>query len=466
MRKIHGVVACLLFILSGAWAQTTTRVEPPSIVSGRVTDYKGHPVAGIDVQLVQSLYLGGLKEEFVGGYDTSDDLGNFRIIAVKPGRYYAEASPRNESQALLEALGVTPAPDYDSPELNVSTYYPNATSVREATLLEVTRGSEVRGIDIRLRSSPGYLVRGKVVLPNPEGTVTHGLELVPSKDTAPGEIRASLVNANDGTFTFRGVFPGTYELHPIRDRNSRGDSRKFDGRTSVVVKAADIDGVVLTLSPTSQITGRVLIEGGKLPKSKKPPELWVRLFNPPDELSGGEIHDDGTFRIEDVGIASFKVVLTLGVRAYIKSIEFSGRDISKIPLEIGPGTSGVLDIRLSPHPAELSVSVHRPSGEPVQDASVLVWSRSGLIHILERAGLNIGGGTGPDGKVRLTNIPPGEVYAVAWEQEDWQLFQNPAFLAAFENQATLVNLGENAHKSIDVKIISHEQMLAEATKMR
>src|SRR4029077_16196125 len=94
-----------------------------------------------------------------------NDLGEFRIPNLPPGRYYVSATARRGPlQAILDgggrgglntrngrqAAGGGRGGPEQSIEDYATTYYPNLTESTNASPLALVAGSEVRGIDIRL----------------------------------------------------------------------------------------------------------------------------------------------------------------------------------------------------------------------------------------------------------------------------------------------------------------------------
>ena len=109
---------------------------------------------------------------------STNDLGEFRIPNLSPGRYYVSATARRAAlQAILngggrggrgggragrQAAGGGRGGPADAIEDYVTTYYPNLTEATNASPLNLVAGSEVRGIDIRLLKTRFHRVAGSV----------------------------------------------------------------------------------------------------------------------------------------------------------------------------------------------------------------------------------------------------------------------------------------------------------------
>ncbi len=134
-----------------------------AVISGRVVDDDGDPVGGAMVQALRQVWTRGKSRYFPFGNANSDDQGQFRIFNLQPGKYYLVASKMN-----FEGANDAPASP-DKPDVRpVRTFYPDALTRDSAAPITVRAGQDASGMDIHLRSSPTYHVRGKVVGNLPE----------------------------------------------------------------------------------------------------------------------------------------------------------------------------------------------------------------------------------------------------------------------------------------------------------
>ncbi|MFM2125692.1 MAG: hypothetical protein RL328_2143, partial [Acidobacteriota bacterium] len=241
--------------------KTTTSIQikliPHSVVTGRVYDQDGDPVQGAQVSVMRYAYPRGQRQLNTVAQGATNDLGEFRVPGLAPGRYYVSATDRGVLAALQGAvadlIGGPGGPGAakgggrggargaildqilgrgeQNPEDYVTTYYPRSIEPTGATPLDLVAGSELRGIDIGLLKARKYNIAGVVdglPAPTPQQNDAQAkgkgkgkqfgpgggaiLNLVPrsASNQQPG-IAAALngggvtqVNA-DGTFEFRGV---------------------------------------------------------------------------------------------------------------------------------------------------------------------------------------------------------------------------------------------------------------------
>ena len=78
------------------------RLTPQGVIAGRVLDEDGEPVANVDVQVLRQQYMQGRKQMARTGGATTNDLGEYRVFGLPPGRYFVSANSAPESDAAAE----------------------------------------------------------------------------------------------------------------------------------------------------------------------------------------------------------------------------------------------------------------------------------------------------------------------------------------------------------------------------
>ena len=105
------------------------------VITGRVSDDTGEPLAGLRVRVYRARMAKGYRRlEDVGAADYTDDTGAYRIFGLPPGDYYVAASLR---MAPLDSVVQTTY----SP-----TYYPGTGELAEAQRIRVELGTESTAI--------------------------------------------------------------------------------------------------------------------------------------------------------------------------------------------------------------------------------------------------------------------------------------------------------------------------------
>ena len=82
-------------IVTGAGLPTedlVLRLPPAATISGRVTDESGEPVRGAAVSLFMETHGEGTSRITRLRYQTTDDLGEYEMAALRPGNYFVAAT--------------------------------------------------------------------------------------------------------------------------------------------------------------------------------------------------------------------------------------------------------------------------------------------------------------------------------------------------------------------------------------
>lgn len=202
--------------------QITTGVavhlQRAAVISGRVYDASGEGFPGIQVDvLAQQTYPDGPRYIQMATAST-DDLGLFRAVDLRPGEYVVKATPG----------GAIRRPDPERPEVYAWTFYPATTRLEEAQPLRVNAGQELFSIDFSIATVEPADIGGIIL--DATGDPLAGLEIaLQPTDQPTGTVRTATSYRN-GTFQLAGVIPADYELsvtHPsggrLRHRLDRED---------------------------------------------------------------------------------------------------------------------------------------------------------------------------------------------------------------------------------------------------
>jgi len=176
-------------------------------IAGRVLDASGEPIVAASVtalRRVQPRSPRATGPPFIpiGGSAQTNDLGEFRLFGVAPGEYAIAAAPPRSQSGLTSATATS---------VQTTTYYPGIINPLDASIVTVTAGDTVNGIEVRLATAMAFLVSGVVV--NESGAPVDGAMVRLMPVGRPGmfdDFRTSVRTASDGRFTIGGVVAGTY----------------------------------------------------------------------------------------------------------------------------------------------------------------------------------------------------------------------------------------------------------------
>lgn len=467
------------------------KMTPQGVITGKVADQDGDPVISAQVQAMRFAYIGGRKQLQPTGGTTTNDLGEYRLINLAPGRYYISATDRRMVQNFLQER---PGRKGTVVEGSITTYYPNGADIPSAVAVDVAAGGEMRGADIRLLQGKVYTVRGKTT--EASGTPPSAFLQLMRKDSV-GNLPPMLNGGGssqirpDGTFEFRSILPGTYVLQLAQVNSINGNpAADLTGRMEVTIGDSDIDNLVLSLIPHPEITGTVILEDGDIATLVKPAQntpgvpaagnpgantvvrpqagrLAFTLFQTdpgPSGASTAQVQEDGTFKFNTVGLGKYVLnVVSLPQGTYLKSARFGGQDVLHGIIDTTSGAGGTLDLVLSSKSADVTGSVQNDKGEARSGVMVTLWPKI--------PDPNPVGGVRPtmtdqNGGFQFKGLAPGDYYIAAWEDLDQGLFQSADFRNQFTSEASSVTLSESGHENCDLKPVPSDKVAAEVAKLQ
>src|SRR6266498_2624305 len=224
---------------SGIWLSALSIVmQHPSAISGVVADSNGEPVVGASVRVLRRMPVASRWRIVGSNVSVTDDLGRYRVSNLVPGDYVvsvpsvqmsgatsgpvvpqsagrrsAEAVVQSEGAAAGMLLGPFPVAPFSSasPRVYVTTYFPGASSLSNASVITLTAALERRGVDFHLRAQRAFRVSGSLQGVSPTGCL---IRLLPADDqdgSAGMEIAVTRPDPR-GAFSFPAVPPGQYTL--------------------------------------------------------------------------------------------------------------------------------------------------------------------------------------------------------------------------------------------------------------
>lgn len=229
----------------------TITMRKGGVITGRVTDPNGDPVAGISVSAIRIRNEEDKKinASSSGFPRTTDDRGIYRLYGLQPGTYLIVA---NGGQSFV-------APVLSPFHGETPTYHPSSTRDTAAEV-KVSSGGEASGVDIRYRGESGRTVSGK--LSGAELALMNTSASVSLRDAATGVTAANTFvqkSLGESTFALQGVPDGEYELE-ARYGNSESDEMFASEPRRITVKGADISGLDLPMISLAIVYGRVSLE--------------------------------------------------------------------------------------------------------------------------------------------------------------------------------------------------------------
>lgn len=216
------------------------------VITGRVVDSDGVPVIEEEVYLTTygSRYGSPLPAAI------TDDRGIYRIFGLRPGKYIVAAGKND----------VGPSPSGPPRGAVYSrTYYPGVTDASQATIVQVSDGSEATNIDITFgrtltrHTASGSVVNGQTGEPIPDVRYAVTQFLSPTNMSTH---RGLLTNSR-GEFKLENLTPGQYAISvsPEEGKEWRSEELRF------TIVDEDVTGLVVKTEKGASLSGVVVLEG-------------------------------------------------------------------------------------------------------------------------------------------------------------------------------------------------------------
>jgi hypothetical protein len=198
------------------------------VITGRIIDDTGEPVAGASVSAMRPRYSEGSRQLVrIGRAVETDDRGEYRLFGLAPGTYYVGTS----SAFLGESLPFG------------SAYYPGTVNPAEAERVAVKVGQVRAGIDLTLQPVRLAFLSGTLADAARGGPLSAGT--IRAYGAGGGYSIAGVVRP-DGSFTVANVPPGDY--HSSQRAVTDGVSG-LCGVLPVTVSGGDVGGLFIGATP-------------------------------------------------------------------------------------------------------------------------------------------------------------------------------------------------------------------------
>ena len=431
----------------------TVKLPPHGVIAGRVLDEDGDPMASMTVQLLKPGYSGGKKQLTTAGSGSTNDLGEYRIFGLAPGKYYVTAGA-----AISASLSVDRSAAARPEEDHVATYYPGVTDAASATPVDVAAGVQTHGIDIAVAKRRTVHIIGKVNAPSKVQLVY----MAPRGMAGAISLRLVRVDANGG-FEIRGLAPGSYALTGSTQQNGKALSATMP----VEVGESNIDGLIFSIGGGVAVTGKLRVDGETAADvSKVKVQLQTRdmgigalLGAMGSLLSGGgigadsgKLGDDLTFHLDNIGSDSYDVSVTgLPDGFYVASVRSGQVDVLQSGLDVKGAPPEQVEIVLSPHGGQVNGTVRTADHQLAAQATVALLPRE-----KERAGRKayyFDAAVGQDGTFHMKSVPPGEYKLFAWEDVESGAWMDPDFMKPLDDRGYALTVHADGQEGADLTAI-------------
>jgi hypothetical protein len=437
------------------------KLTPFGVIAGTVRDPDGEALVDVDVNAQRFSYRGGHR--LLGGSDTvkTDDLGQYRITGLEPGRYFVVARPSHREAFRYDqpASAGKPREVAKRREVMIPALYPGVPDPASALQVPVEAGARVTGIDIVIPHRAVVRVTGHVSAPpgtpQPYVSLNYAGE---DDDNMNLSLRANM--EKNGDFVFPSVPSGNYVVmaeaqlpaKPTTDFFELMDTRpRLTGRVPLHVGEAPVQGVQIAIVPGTEVSGQIRAEG------ERDGEPGAKFTGVNIEFNGGrretmipKVQDDQTFHTTLTPGRYFLEPWFSGNQAYyLRSVRADGRDVTDEGLDVtGPGKL-TLEVIVSKDGGQLEGVVSDKDGLAVPGATVLLVPEP---RKRVRSDLFIHSQADQNGAYRMRAIPPGSYKLLAWKDVEDGMWFDPDFLRNYEakGEAISVEAGGKMSKALTV----------------
>jgi hypothetical protein len=417
---------------------------PAPVITGKVWGPDGAPLAAALVRAYLRQYTPYGSQLKVVRKGMTNDMGEFRLFGLNFGEYFVSAGYSDRDRVTAVGRAQLSVNVVKADEGYATLFYDGVEDISRAQATRLAPGSYTGALDIYLRDSARFKIRGNVLPP----IIGTKILFAPKGSDLTDADYFTVPDAN-GTFEIRGISPGSYLLLA-----TAGDGMMSSDVIAVHVTDSDIDGARLALEQTIPVIGEVSLEGS--PRANLS-GLRVKLMRSSTEFDhsiDASAGPDGSFTLEHVvPSAEYDIVVEpLPPGMYVKSLRSGGRDILSGKSRILSGQP--LRIMLAAATDGLEVRVTGGS-DPASGVQVVLIPAPSL---RRRSDRYITGFSGQSGDLRLTGVPPGEYTAYAFEQIEqgayYALANNPAAENRIRDRAVSVTIGQTGMRGVQLKVIT------------
>lgn len=434
--------------------QLVVKLSPQGVISGRVLDEDGEPLANANVMCMVLGYQRGRKQLMGRNGASTDDRGEFRLHGLSPGKYILSATyrpPGSADRVATRAPGTEPVE-----QMYPTTFYPNTRGPENASRIEIAPGAQITGLTMTLQRVKAVHVSGHVntsAIKQPARN--SNVMLVPRDNAGLGTDGMTRVGGRldpRGNFMIRGVAPGSYLLRA----DSNDESGRLSARMPLEVGDSNIDGIELNLQPPGQIHGHVVVEeNGDLAGATLSVTLRPKTNGPGMGGAGAQLNADHTFVVQNITQDAFDISVNgLPDGFYLKSIRMGQQDVTETGVDFSQGVSAdEMTIVVNPNGGEVDGTVQNSQGEIAAGAIATLIpeeAHRSTFWLYKTAN------TDQNGHFTMKGVRPGKYSVYAWDDMDSGAYQDPDFVRPHESAGEKLSIDAGAHQNVQLKSIPAE----------
>lgn len=430
------------------------RLIPSATIAGHIEDEDGEPIAWAHVTALRTSYSNGKRTFKTATGTATNDLGEYRLFDLPPGRYFISATYRPGAEHLGPESDFAYGGAGSLKENYALTYYPGTYDATKAESITVKSGEEIPSMDFVMRPTAVYRVRGRVInlIPDPK-RVEHPMVFVTPRggyaETDSMTYGPENVVKKDGTFDLAGVVPGSYTVQA----SIYGGDESHSVSQNIEVGNADVDGVQLVISKGFSVSGHVHWDGAP---GHVEDELYISgRTDGQSEFNAAfaVVNRDGSFVWNSVSDSPMSIEFHgLNNSGYVKAADYDGVDVLEQGFAPRAGSNATLEITLSAQGAQIEGTVTDENGLPVVGVWVVLvpGSKYRTRHDLYRTER-----TDQHGVFKIKQVAPGDYALYSWDEVEDGAWEDPDFMKPFEEKGLgeKVTVQDRDDKSYNITVI-------------
>ncbi len=423
------------------------RLWAESVVTGKVVDTAGEPVVGVGVYLVQNAYIRGKRRLVAAARSSTNDLGEYRIFGAAPGSYFLVASENRDENGSLQYEHA------DQRELSVPTYYPGTAATSGAKRLDLIAGKTFDAGKMILQQAPAVILRGTIDSQAVAAQLFR-VAVIPNDVVAAFTTRSFPVRKSNSGFEVR-VPPGSYAV--VVSWNGDG----YSGATEIPVETgnAAVQNIALKVQQPRDVAGSVKVEGSSDVSSLAGSAVRVSTSAVRGFVFGDKpvsaIRPDGTFSLRNMTGESCSIDVTgLPANYYVKSISYRNIDLQRQYFSYD-GSSGSIDVVVSPNGGSFSGLVSTEAGYPASGALVVLVPVSTAQEELRNYPFGM---ADTSGRFTLRGVPPNRYVAYAFLGLKPLAYYDPDLLRAITKYGAAATITAGGSVNVDLTAVPRQDL--------
>ena len=425
------------------------RLGAVGVISGKVIDEDGDPVAGVKVSALRPIYgPGGIMTTFSRKSTTTDDRGEFRVGELEPGIYLVKAGGSESGAGIIEGettWNYQPA------------YYPAAARMEEAAEVHLAAGLETQGINIHVNGMGrnAYVITGKALgIAAGAGRSTTDIGLILG-DEIVYEREHDFNSTGKEDFAISGVSPGQYSIlvtsYRLRTSTAGKNNQILEFGIGDVTITNQNANVNIHLGKSGVVRGHVVVEDSPGQNDRSDLEIDLDAESGIGALnvsSETRMESNGDFTIENLAPGKYWFSIEGLNGRYFKQITCDDKDYISRPIEIEVGTTMECQIILGGDGATV-IGQAMDEGNPVPNYSVVAIPDSEVLRNVPY--FYNDKRTSASGQFEFTGVAPGDYLLFAVPFDPQQGFYAPEFADRNQRDAVRVTVKANERKTITLK---------------